>query len=99
MIGASLEAKLEILCNNDEKLEEVMALSDELAKITIVSEVKVVKGDSGEFKGDLFETDGISFNAVKSDGEKCERCWMYTEDVGKNEKHPTLCGRCASVID
>lgn len=98
IIGASLEAKLEIICNTDEKYEEVKALSDELAKIIIVSHVSVLKGESGEFKGDLFGTDGISFNAKKADGEKCERCWMYTEDVGKNDKHPTLCGRCASVI-
>ena len=76
-----------------------MAVSDELARIIIVSQVTVINGDSGEYKGDLFETDGISFNAVKADGEKCERCWIYTEEVGKNEKHPTLCSRCASVID
>lgn len=65
IIGASLEAKLEIICNTDEKYEEVKALSDELAKIIIVSHVSVLKGESGEFKGDLFGTDGISFNAKK----------------------------------
>jgi len=31
-------------------------------------------------------------------GSKCERCWMISESVGKNEKHPTLCDRCAEVV-
>ena len=31
-------------------------------------------------------------------GEKCERCWMYSEEVGCDEKHPTLCHRCADVM-
>jgi isoleucyl-tRNA synthetase len=25
---------------------------------------------------------------------KCERCWHYSDDVGHNPAHPTLCGRC-----
>lgn len=31
-------------------------------------------------------------------GEKCERCWMYNEQVGKAQDHPTLCPRCADVV-
>ena len=34
----------------------------------------------------------------KADGEKCERCWSYSETVGQNEKHPTLCARCAEIV-
>ena len=32
-------------------------------------------------------------------GSKCERCWNWRESVGGNEKHPTLCSRCAEVIE
>ena len=31
-------------------------------------------------------------------GEKCERCWMYSEEVGKDKEHPTLCHRCSDVM-
>jgi isoleucyl-tRNA synthetase len=31
-------------------------------------------------------------------GTKCERCWLYAEEVGQNTEHPTLCGRCVGVV-
>ena len=27
-------------------------------------------------------------------GEKCARCWSYSESVGKNKLYPTICERC-----
>jgi isoleucyl-tRNA synthetase len=35
---------------------------------------------------------------AKADGQKCDRCWKYSEDVGKNPAHPTVCARCARVL-
>ena len=35
---------------------------------------------------------------IKAGGEKCERCWTYSETVGKDSEHPTLCARCAAVV-
>lgn len=32
-------------------------------------------------------------------GKKCERCWHYTDDVGVDPKHPTICGRCSNNLD
>lgn len=34
----------------------------------------------------------------KASGAKCERCWKYDIDVGKDSAHPTVCARCASVL-
>ena len=34
----------------------------------------------------------------KAHGEKCERCWIYSETVGSDAEHPTLCARCANEI-
>ena len=39
----------------------------------------------------------ISVN--KADGAKCERCWKYDPRVGQDEKHPTVCARCAMVLN
>ena len=36
--------------------------------------------------------------AGKAAGEKCERCWKYSEEVGTDTIHPTLCPRCADVL-
>jgi len=34
----------------------------------------------------------------KARGKKCERCWKYSEDVGKDSAHPTVCARCSRVL-
>jgi isoleucyl-tRNA synthetase len=39
-----------------------------------------------------------SIEVAKADGQKCERCWKYSEEVGKNPAHPTVCARCARVL-
>ncbi len=86
VIGKSLEANIVIHCGKD-MLEKYSSLSDHLAEILIVSGVSVVD-----------DSDETSFEVVKATGEKCERCWAYSETVGKNSELPTLCSRCASVV-
>lgn len=93
-IGASLEAKLIIHCT-DSIYNEILAHKNEFATIFIVSAVDVVNDENGEFKGDF---EGVSFTVEKASGEKCERCWIYSDTVGKNSEHPTLCERCANEI-
>jgi isoleucyl-tRNA synthetase len=63
-------------------------LASQLADILIVSGVSVASDAADE----------TTYEVVKASGDKCERCWCYSETVGKNADHPTLCERCASVI-
>ncbi len=32
-------------------------------------------------------------------GTKCERCWRFTIDVGRQAKYPTVCLRCSEALD
>jgi len=93
-IGASLEAKITIHCTG-ELYNQISSHKDEFAAIFIVSAVEVADNNDGEFKG---EYEGVSFTVKKADGQKCERCWIYSDTVGKDENHPTLCSRCANEI-
>ncbi len=34
----------------------------------------------------------------KANGEKCPRCWRWEADIGSNDQHPTICGRCAEQL-
>lgn len=95
LIGAPLEAKLSIFATGS-VFDTLSKINDELETIFIVSHVEIVNGDGGEFKGDF---EGVSITVEKASGEKCERCWIYSETVGKSAEHPTLCSRCISVID
>ena len=36
-------------------------------------------------QGDL---EGLTIKVSKAEGEKCERCWMFSDTVGKNADHP-----------
>ncbi len=97
-IGHSLNAKVTIFADGKD-LEFVKSIEDQLVTIFIVSdaEVKALKDAPAEAqKGE--ELPGIKVAVEQAAGEKCERCWMYSEYVGKDEKHPTLCKRCADVI-
>ncbi|WP_446424528.1 isoleucine--tRNA ligase [Mailhella sp.] len=46
----------------------------------------------------LDECPGLAVGVRKAGGEKCERCWMYCEELGTDPEHPTLCPRCAAVM-
>ena len=41
----------------------------------------------------------IGIKVEAADGEKCERCWMYSDTVGRNHTHPTLCKRCIDNLE
>ncbi|MGN0621379.1 MAG: class I tRNA ligase family protein, partial [Porcipelethomonas sp.] len=103
VIGKSLEANVVICCSENAKTESGKKIFDfvsgfvgELSDIFIVSGVKVTEG-TGECTEAALE--GMSYTIEKASGEKCERCWAYSESVGQNSKHPTLCSRCAGVVE
>ena len=49
---------------------------------------------------EIIEVDATDLNlsVSKADGQKCERCWHWETDVGKNPEHPTICGRCIEAV-
>ncbi len=40
----------------------------------------------------------LTITVQRARGDKCERCWKYTTDVGSNPEFPTVCATCASVL-
>ncbi len=52
---------------------------------------------------DLFIVSQVSLNGTgvrveRASGDKCERCWKYTDDVGEDSAFPTACARCARAV-
>ena len=83
-----------ILFARGEQLSFLKANAEVLPSAFIVSQVEVSEGE-GSFKGDL---EGLSVTVQKADGQKCARCWSYSESVGSNEAHPEICERCAHIL-
>ncbi len=95
VIGSSLDAKVRLFCDG-ELYDFVSSVQKELAAVFIVSQVELEKGSAGEFTGESVPE--FSVTVVHADGEKCARCWCYSDTVGSCEEHPDLCSRCAAVL-
>ncbi len=93
VIGSSLEADLVIAAGDD--YDKLVNIKDILPTVFIVSKVDIEKAAGGEYNG---ETTGLGFTVKKASGRKCERCWIYSDEVGNSADHPTLCKRCAHTV-
>jgi isoleucyl-tRNA synthetase len=48
--------------------------------------------------GEAGASSTVTANAKIASGTKCDRCWRYTRDVGKDPDYPTVCLRCAEAL-
>ncbi|SER57794.1 isoleucine--tRNA ligase [Psychrobacillus sp. OK032] len=93
-IGKSLEAKVTLYVKDEYKsLFETDAI--DFGQLFIVSQFELVEAAAEN----SLVLEHASVLVEKADGEKCERCWTISETVGTNEKHATLCTRCADVVE
>ena len=86
VVKTSLETCVTLKASGEE-YSFIESVLPELKAAFIVSDVKLVEAD-GE----------LSVEVEKAQGEKCERCWAYSETVGADAEHPTLCARCAAIL-
>ncbi|WP_274572127.1 isoleucine--tRNA ligase [Neisseria leonii] len=85
-LGSSLQAEVRIAAPADQAVY-LRALGAELRFALLVS------------RAEVREAEALTVEAVVSGGDKCERCWHYTDDVGSTAGHETVCARCADNID
>ncbi|MDF2923993.1 MAG: isoleucyl-tRNA synthetase [Paenibacillaceae bacterium] len=96
IIGNSLGAKVELY--PDAGTEELLKGFPELDQLFIVSAAHL-HGQEEEAPADAAVLKGLKVSVEQAEGEKCERCWIVTPEVGTVEKHATLCCRCADVVE
>ncbi len=87
-IGKSLEAQVEIEPDSAATREILQSVGPLLETVLIVSQAKIGQLTSGQLR--------VKVSAA--DGQKCVRCWRWTNDVGADAAHPQLCGRCVEVV-
>ncbi|MGE7982715.1 isoleucine--tRNA ligase [Solibacillus sp. NPDC093137] len=96
-IGKSLEAKISVYADS-ETVELLNDANIDFAQLSIVSQF-VIAGSKENAPAEALVLDKTALVVEKADGEKCERCWTISETVGASENHPTLCKRCADVVE
>ena len=93
VLGHSLDAAVVIAA--PEKFKALLeAHAEDLRALLIVSDLRIA--DDREI-GEAYrsaEIAGLAVGVGRAGGGKCNRCWNYSETVGVNAEHPTLCGRC-----
>ncbi|WP_092471192.1 isoleucine--tRNA ligase [Desulfotruncus arcticus] len=99
VIGNSLEARIHLYV--DDNLSEFLkTFSEELSVLFIVS--GVTTHQLAEKTVDTLAVEdvpGLAVGVSRAAGTKCARCWMYHEEVGRDEQHPEVCPRCALVVE
>ncbi len=94
-IGNSLEAKV-ALAGEAPYAPVLKRYQGMLPALLIVSQVELGT-PSGEtpFVG---EAEGLQVWVSRADGEKCERCWIYSTGVGSDPDFPEVCRKCSSTL-
>lgn len=96
LIGQSLAANA-IVYAKKETFDFLSGIKDELPTIFITSQVELMPIENAP--EDALTGEVVSVKIETASGQKCERCWVYSDTVGSTKKHPTLCKRCVSVIE
>ncbi len=105
-LGASLEAQVQLeLAEGAEATAQALGWLqasahpsvDNLADWLLVSALQQGGNAPAEVLAEASEA-GLTVRIAKATGEKCERCWHYETDIGQHSSHPTLCGRCVTVL-
>ncbi len=96
-IGHSLDTSI-ILHLPDEALEDVEQTGADLRELFIVSQIKLSNAPAPEDCYHSEEVEGLGVVASKANGEKCQRCWVYSQELGSLEEHPGICPRCSKVL-
>jgi len=97
VIGHSLNAKV-VLYAEDKQYEFLKSIEDLLQMVFIVSQVEIIQGKSETEVVECENTPKVYVKVETASGEKCERCWMFSETVGDDKENPTICHRCSESL-
>jgi len=95
-IGHSLDAGVTIVAP-PEQLGFLREYQADLAAIFIVSHVALADDAPGEFWPSE-NIEGLRVQVAAAPGDKCERCWCYSEELGQDQSHPTICPKCTAAV-
>jgi len=97
IIGHSLDARISLA--PPEKMRGLFKEHlEDLRALLIISQLQLVneKEIGNPYKSE--EIKGLTIGVEKARGDKCERCWIYSESVGADKQHPAVCDRCLTNL-
>ncbi|EKO3835850.1 isoleucine--tRNA ligase [Vibrio harveyi] len=97
-IGGALQAEVTLFAD-DALAAKINKLEDELRFVLLTSAAKVKSLSEKTDAAQATDIEGLFVEVAAAEGEKCDRCWHHTPDVGTIEGHEKICGRCVSNVD
>ncbi len=97
-IGSSLQAAPAIYADAVYRDAVSVLSASEVADLFITSQASFVDGEAPADGFRMDDIPGIVVVPALATGEKCGRCWKILPDVGSDEGHPEICGRCADTV-
>ncbi|MFZ3419867.1 isoleucine--tRNA ligase [Vibrio harveyi] len=97
-IGGALQAEVTLFAD-DALAAKINKLENELRFVLLTSAAKVKSLSEKTDAAQATDIEGLFVEVAAAEGEKCDRCWHHTSDVGTIEGHEKICGRCVSNVD
>jgi len=85
IIGSSMQAKVILSVADNETVAFLRSFSG-ITAILLIAELKINKEKEYKIKVEHTEY------------QKCKRCWVYHQSVGKNREYPDLCEKCRGQV-
>ena len=98
IIGSSLEARVVLYAESDEEYSFLKENESGLAALFIVSQAGIEKGVFPDEAVEDESVPSIRICAYKAIGEKCGRCWNFSDTTGKYKEYPGICKRCHNTL-
>ncbi|MHA3773783.1 isoleucine--tRNA ligase [Verrucomicrobiota bacterium sgz303538] len=86
LIGNALEAAVTLEIADPKTLESLKGREGELEEFFILSDLTLASGPD------------TRASLVRTEQQRCARCWRHRRSVGLSPTHPELCDRCTDVV-
>ena len=94
LIGTSLEASIDLFVKSEKARRLLSEMGEELRRFFQVSGVSLLSGKEAGMED--YENSSVRVNRAK--GDKCVRCWNFSDRLGTDSVHPKLCPRCTAIV-
>ena len=98
VIGASLEARVQLYAEDAELRALLARHAAHLAEWLIVSHVELAEANPRDAQP-AQDVSGLWLVVCPAADAKCARCWNHAPSVGAQASHPDLCRRCVEAIN
>jgi isoleucyl-tRNA synthetase len=97
VVGHSLDARVDISPPAD--LRSFLEVHrEDLRALLILSQINIMEKEDIKEPYVSSEFEGLTIGVTKARGQKCDRCWIYSETVGMNQGNPAICDRCLTNL-